>query len=77
MYKKGSKGIILILLMAAFLAVPSSLVRLSHAQPSQDMQAVLDVHNRARAAVGFPPWSDSLASQAQIWANHLATGVAA
>ncbi len=65
--------------MAAFLAVPSSLVRLSHAQPSQDMQAVLDVHNRARAAVGFPPlsWSDSLASQAQIWANHLATGVAA
>ena len=75
MYKKISKGIILILLMAAFLVVPSSMVQLSHAQPNQEMQAVLEVHNRERAAVGFPPltWSDSLAADSQSWANHLGT----
>jgi Cysteine-rich secretory protein family len=75
MYKKVSKEIILILIVTAFLIVPSSVLQLSHAQPNQDMQAVLDVHNRERAAVGFPllTWSDSLAAQAQSWANHLAT----
>ena len=75
MYRKGSKEIILILLMAAFLIVPSSVVQLSHAQPNQDMTAVLEVHNRERAAVGFTllTWSDSLAAEAQNWANHLAT----
>ncbi|MBV9179547.1 MAG: hypothetical protein JO297_21165 [Nitrososphaeraceae archaeon] len=78
MYKKVSKGIILILLMAAFLVVPSSMVQLSHAQPNQDMTAVLDLHNRERAAIlpnGYPPltWSDSLAAEAQSWANHLST----
>lgn len=75
MYKKVSEGIILILVMAAFLVVPSSVVQLSHAQPNQDMKEVLDIHNRERAAVGFPPltWSDSLAAGAQSWANHLST----
>ena len=77
MYKKVSKEIILILLMAAYLIVPASksVVQLSHAQPNQDMQAVLDIHNRERAAVGFPPltWSNSLAAEAQSWANHLST----
>ena len=77
MYKKVSKEIILILLMAAYLIVPASksLVQLSHAQPNQDMQAVLDIHNRVRAAVEFPPltWSNSLAAEAQNWANHLST----
>lgn len=75
MYKKVSEGIILILVMATFLIVPSSVVQLSHAQPNQDMRAVLEVHNRERAAVGFPllTWSDSLAADSQSWANHLAT----
>jgi pathogenesis-related protein 1 len=77
MYKKVSKEIILILLMAAYLIVPASksVVQLSHAQPNQDMQAVLDIHNRVRAAVEFPPltWSNSLAAEAQNWANHLST----
>jgi hypothetical protein len=69
------KEIILILLMAAYLIVPSSVVQLSHAQPNQDMRDVLDVHNRERAAVGFPTltWSDSLAAESQSWANHLNT----
>ena len=75
MYKKVSKEIVLILLMAAYLIVPSSVVQLSHAQPNQDMKDILDLHNRERAAVGFPrlTWSDSLAADAQSWANHLAT----
>lgn len=39
------------------------------------MRDVLDIHNRERALVGFPllTWSDSLAAEAQNWANHLAT----
>jgi hypothetical protein len=75
MYTKVSKEIILILLMVAFLIVPSSVVQLSHSQSNQDMKAVLDIHNRERAAVGFPPltWSNSLAAEAQSWANHLST----
>src|SRR5438128_5800273 len=77
MYKKVSKEIILIVLMAAYLIVPASklVVQLSHAQPNQDMQAVLEIHKRERAAVGFPPlsWSNSLAAEAQSWANHLST----
>src|SRR5437879_11012391 len=75
MYKKVSEGIILILVMAAFLVVPSSVVQLSQAQPNQDMKDVLDVHNRERAAVGFPllTWSSSLADEAQSWANYLGT----
>jgi hypothetical protein len=77
LYKKISKEIILILLMAAYLIIPASksVVQLSQAQPNQDMQAVLDVHNRERAAVEFPllMWSNSLAADSRSWANHLAT----
>jgi pathogenesis-related protein 1 len=37
-------------------------------------QEILDEHNRVRAAVGVGPliWSDTLASYAQEWADHLA-----
>jgi uncharacterized protein YkwD len=39
---------------------------------------VLAVHNRERAAIGVPPvdplvWSDKLAADAKVWAEHLAT----
>jgi len=74
MFRNVSKEIILILLMAAFLIIPASKsVQLSYAQPNQDMKDVLDLHNRELAAVGFPPlmWSNSLAAEAQSWANHL------
>ena len=38
-------------------------------------QRHLAVHNRERAAVGVPPlvWSDKLAADAQVWADHMAT----
>lgn len=38
-------------------------------------QEILAAHNRYRAEVGAPPlqWSDQLASDAQGWANHLAS----
>lgn len=38
-------------------------------------QEILDAHNRYRAEVGVPPltWSDSLAADAQGWANSLAS----
>ena len=37
--------------------------------------SILTVHNQERAAVGVQPltWSDTLASSAQTWAQHLAT----
>jgi hypothetical protein len=47
--------------------------------PAMDLaNMVLAVHNRERAAVGIPPvdplvWSDKLAADAKVWAEHLAT----
>jgi Cysteine-rich secretory protein family len=66
---------IMILITAAIVTVQSSVLQVSYAQPNQDMQAVLDIHNRERTLVGFQPltWSDSLATDAQNWANYLAT----
>ena len=65
----------MILVTAAIVTVPSSMLQLSHAQPNQDMQEVLNIHNRERTEVNFPvlTWSDSLAADAQKWANHLTT----
>ena len=50
MYKKISKEIVLILVMAAFLTVPSSVVQFLHAQSDQGLQAVLNIHNDERKA---------------------------
>ncbi len=55
MYKKVPKEIISILPMAIYLILSSSLVQFSHAQPNQDMKAVLDIHNQQRALVGALP----------------------
>lgn len=65
----------MIFVTAAIVTVPWSVVQFSHAQPNQDMRDVLDIHNRERALVSFPAltWSDSLAADAQMWANHLTT----
>ena len=81
MYKKLSKEIILTLAMATFLTGLSSVVQLSYAQmTNQDVREVLDIHNRERALVStggviFPPltWSNSLAAEAQSYADHLKT----
>jgi pathogenesis-related protein 1 len=65
----------MILVTAAILTVPSSVLQVSYAQTDQDMQTVLDVHNQERAAVGVQPltWSNSLANDAQTWAQEIAT----
>jgi pathogenesis-related protein 1 len=75
MYNKVFIKIIIILLTAAAVTAVSSGLPVSYAQPNQDMRDVLDIHNRERAFVGYTPltWSDSLAAEAQNWANHLAT----
>jgi Cysteine-rich secretory protein family len=61
--------------MAAFLTVPSSVVQYLHAQSDQGLKDVLNIHNRERGLVGVQPltWSDSLAAEAQSWADHLKT----
>lgn len=43
------------------------------APANADLQTALDTHNSARAAKGVPnlTWSDSLAADAQTWANKL------
>jgi pathogenesis-related protein 1 len=71
MYEEASVKIFIILVTAAILTVPSSL----HAQSDQGLQAVLNIHNRERGLVDVPAltWSDSLATQAQSWADHLKT----
>ena len=52
--------------------------QISEQQQSADFaNSILVVHNRERAAVSIPPlkWSDSLANEAKIWAEHLATSM--
>jgi hypothetical protein len=73
MYKKVSIKIIVILVTAAILTVPSSMLQLSHAQSTKDLQDILAIHNRERADVGNKAltWDDSLASQAQGYADQL------
>jgi len=75
MYKKVSAEIIMILVTAVIVTVPSSVMQFSHAQSNQGLQTVLDVHNQERAAVGVQPltWSDQLAADAQTWAQQVAT----
>ena len=58
-----------IFILAAILAAATS-----QATASDLSDQVLAVHNAERAAVGVAPltWSDSLAQDAQAWADHLA-----
>src|SRR5215210_5778740 len=69
-----------ILVTAAILTVQSSsssMLQISYAQTRQidatSQNTILDIHNRERAAVGVPPvtWSDSLATDAQAWADYI------
>src|SRR5690348_315361 len=76
MYKKVSKEIILILVAAAILTVPSLVIQNSHAQSNANLQnTVLSMHNQERTAVGVAPltWSSSLATESQGYANTLAS----
>ena len=72
MYNKVSVKITMILIMTAALAVPSSVLQLSHAQG--DLQnSILNTHNQERSAVGVAPltWSDNIAASAQAYADNL------
>jgi len=74
MYKKVSLTIIMASAIAAILIVPWAALQRSHAQSDiTDTEPVLKAHNDARDAVGSPAlkWSDSLAADAQSWANEL------
>lgn len=54
--------------------VISSFKRVLGSSPGGMAQEILNAHNSYRSEVGVPPlsWSDTLASHAQQWANHLA-----
>ena len=76
MYKKISIKIALILVTAAFLTVPSSVLQVSHAQSNVGLQkTILDIHNEERRIVGVQPltWDSNLAADAQSWATYLTT----
>jgi pathogenesis-related protein 1 len=76
MYSKLSIVISVILVTAAILTVQSSMIQPSYAQLDATSQtAILNMHNQERAAVGLPAvtWSNSLATDAQNWANYLAS----
>ena len=65
-----------ILITAAILTVQSSMLQISYAQSQVDattQNAILNMHNQERTAVGVPQvtWSDSLARDAQSWANRV------
>jgi pathogenesis-related protein 1 len=70
MYKKVSVAITMTLIMAAILTVSTALQR-SYGQADE----ILRIHNAERAEIGNPPltWSESLAADAQSYAQHLAT----
>jgi hypothetical protein len=76
MYGKLSVITSVILVTAAILTVQSSMIQPSYAQlDAASQNAILDIHNRERTAVGVPPvtWSNSLATDAQNWAQYLAS----
>jgi uncharacterized protein YkwD len=67
-----SKRVSLILLS---LSIMTSFQQETALSQNQFAQEILAAHNRYRAAVNVPPltWSNSLAKDAQKWANHLAS----
>ena len=76
----GKLSIILsvILVTSAILTVQSSTLQPSYAQTRLDatsQNTILTMNNDARRAVNVPPatWSDSLATDAQAWADYLAS----
>jgi hypothetical protein len=80
MYSKLSIVISVMLVTAAILTVQSSMLQPSYAQLDAASQtAILDLHNRERTAVNANPalpqvtWSESLATDAQNWAQYLAS----
>ena len=80
-YTKESLKIAIIIIMAGTLTVSPMILQISQAQLSASAQnTILSKHNSERSAVGVQPpvqpltWSNSLATQAQAYANQLSTG---
>ncbi len=76
MTKKVSKVIIMFLVTAAILTLPSSVLQASYAQTNANFKdTVLSMHNNERDAVKVPrlTWNDNLAAAAQAYANQLAS----
>lgn len=73
MYKKVSVTIAVTLVIATLLTVSWSALQRSQAQTNLE-GPILQIHNSERSAVGSPDltWSNSLASDAESWAQHLA-----
>ena len=66
----------MILVTAAIVIVPSSVLQVSHAQSNVGLQkTILDIHNEERRIVGVQPltWDSNLAADAQSWATYLTT----
>ena len=75
MYKNVSMTIIIASAIAALLIVPWAALKHSHAQSNSNLQSTaLNMHKQERDAVRAPAltWSNSLATEAQSWAEHLA-----
>jgi hypothetical protein len=76
-YTKESLKIAIIIIMAGILTASPMMLQISQAQLSASAQnTILSKHNSERSAVGVQPltWSNSLATQAQAYANQLSTG---
>lgn len=76
-YTKESVKIAIVIIMAGILTVSPMMLQISQAQLSASAQStILSKHNSERSAVGVQPltWSNSLATQAQDYANQLSTG---
>ncbi|WP_458720750.1 CAP domain-containing protein [Candidatus Nitrosocosmicus sp. R] len=76
MYNNISVKVIMILVTTAILTVPSSVSQISYSQGDADFQnSILNIHDQERKAVNNPAlsWSDSLAADAQSWADHITT----
>jgi uncharacterized protein YkwD len=74
MYKNISMTIIIASAIAAFLIVPWAALQHSHAQSNSNLQSTaMNMHDQERRAVNAPAltWSNSLATEAQSWAEHL------
>ena len=76
MYNMLSIILSVILVTAAVLTAQSSMLQISYAQLDANTQnVILTMHNDARRAVNVPQatWSDSLAADAQAWADYVAS----
>lgn len=64
------------MVLTTFLTIQSSALQFSDAQTNTDFEnTILDIHERERAEVDVPQltWSDTLAEDAQAWAEQLAS----